>query len=227
MGVSHYWSRYGISCGDYSFETTVTSSGDAAADWINSVLSMDGGDSNNTIVGVDTEWVPGGAAGFPGKFQVGVLQLCVGRRCLVFQLLHCHHLPQTLIDFLKDDRFYFIGMSIHSELEKLSNQFPPLKVEGRVHYSHGVHDLRDLAAWAMDRQDVRRWAFKDLVREIIKGTPLEMPINISNSIWGREELEHDQIEYAALKAFASYEIGKKLLFGMGRQVDRVGKLQLA
>jgi hypothetical protein len=58
-------------------------------------------------VGLDVEWRPS----FSGAYsKTAIHQLCVGRRCLIFQLLHADYVPNTLDEFLSDPDYTFVGV---------------------------------------------------------------------------------------------------------------------
>ncbi|KAJ4733822.1 Werner syndrome-like exonuclease [Rhynchospora pubera] len=176
---------------DEVVKTTVTASGEVAADWIDEILRIHRRRLNHLIVGLDIEWCPHGWHGTTGENSAALLQLCVGRRCLVFQLIHCDYIPDELSDFLLDDRFRFVGVGIHADLQKLDDDYD-LEVENAV-------DLRYLAA-------------ENLVREFM-GAHIVKPRNVRLSDWSRRALTQEQIEYAAFDAFTSFEIGRRLVVG--------------
>uniref|UniRef100_A0A0D9V5E2 3'-5' exonuclease domain-containing protein n=1 Tax=Leersia perrieri TaxID=77586 RepID=A0A0D9V5E2_9ORYZ len=120
---------------DY-IHTTVTAYGDDVEDWLDEILRIHRRRLNYLVVGLDVEWHPGNYYSGPGP--VALLQICVGRRCLVFQILHADYIPDGLFDFLADGRFTFVGVGIHDDVVKLRRSYN-LEVEGAV-------DLRYLAA---------------------------------------------------------------------------------
>lgn len=108
-----------ITVGNDVIKATLTNSGDEAADWIDDILHIHRRRLNHLIVGVDVEWCPNGLHDTRGQNPVALLQICVGRRCLIFQLIHCDYIPGELCDFLEDDRFTFIGVGIGEDADKL------------------------------------------------------------------------------------------------------------
>ncbi|KAJ4806739.1 Werner syndrome-like exonuclease [Rhynchospora pubera] len=189
---------------DEVVKTTVTASGEVAADWIDEILRIHRRRLNHLIVGLDIEWCPHGWHGTTGENSAALLQLCVGRRCLVFQLIHCDYIPDELSDFLLDDRFRFVGVGIHADLQKLDDDYD-LEVENAV-------DLRYLAAEKTGRPVMRQWGLQNLVREFM-GAHIVKPRNVRLSDWSRRALTQEQIEYAAFDAFTSFEIGRRLVVG--------------
>jgi hypothetical protein len=56
---------------------------------------------------MDVEWRPS----FSGAYsKTTIHQLCVGRRYLIFQLLHADYVPNTLDEFLSDPDYTFVGV---------------------------------------------------------------------------------------------------------------------
>lgn len=73
-------------------------------------------------------------------------------------------------------------------------------------------DLRHLAAEHMVRPEMRRWGLKNLAREVM-GVQMDKPKSVTLSNWGKRVLSNKQIEYAAVDAFVSFEIGRMLYAG--------------
>ncbi|EXC30708.1 hypothetical protein L484_027883 [Morus notabilis] len=51
------------------------------------------------------------------------LQLCVGRRCLIFQLLYAHSIPSSLHEFLRNNNYRFVGVRIIDDVKKLDTDY--------------------------------------------------------------------------------------------------------
>ncbi|KAK1301910.1 hypothetical protein QJS10_CPB12g00654 [Acorus calamus] len=99
--------------------TVVTSSAAYATLWVNDFLSAYDDDDyeddpSRFLVGLDVKYWR------PTDHGVAVLQLCVDRRCLVFQILRCGAIPDALSDFLSDERFTFIGVKIPEDVRRLT-----------------------------------------------------------------------------------------------------------
>lgn len=108
-----------ITVGNDVIEATLTNSGDEAADWIDDILHIHRRHLNRLIVGIDVEWCPHKFYGTSEQNPIALLQICIGHRCLIFQLIHCDYIPEELCDFLEDDRFKFVGVGIEEDADKL------------------------------------------------------------------------------------------------------------
>ncbi|KZV14929.1 Werner Syndrome-like exonuclease [Dorcoceras hygrometricum] len=84
-----------------SIHTTVTHDPEVVSRWISDL------DSDKRIVGLDVEWRP--CFNRNTSNPAATLQLCVGRRCLIFQLLHSRIVPPSLIGFLSNPSYTFSG----------------------------------------------------------------------------------------------------------------------
>ncbi|KAI7998243.1 Werner Syndrome-like exonuclease [Camellia lanceoleosa] len=140
------------------------------------------------IVGLDIEWRPN------NRFHdnpAATLQLCVDRRCLIFQLIYSPQIPQSLFDFLNNRIYTFVGVGIHSDVEKLTEDYG-LSVATTI-------DLLSLAA-DCDMIELRNAGLKNLAREVL-GKEIEQPKRITMSRWDNEWLYPEQVQYACIDAF--------------------------
>ncbi|XP_057795092.1 uncharacterized protein LOC131011323 [Salvia miltiorrhiza] len=100
--------------------TTVTADAAVVTDWINGIQPR-----RVLIVGLDAEWRP--SFGSPQYNPVATLQLCVGNRCLIYQIIHSVWIPASLASFLSDSRQFgdvtFVGVGIKTDLEKLQRDY--------------------------------------------------------------------------------------------------------
>ncbi|VAH39505.1 unnamed protein product [Triticum turgidum subsp. durum] len=191
---------------DVAFEddvitTTVTSSGDAVVAWLRKIRYAYRWVYHKLIVGLDVEWRPSFG---PAHNRVALLQLCVGRRCLVFQLLHADYIPRALESFLADRDFRFVGVGVQDDANRLSNDHG-LVVNNTV-------DLRGLAAEELRDLSLHQAGLK-VVAGIVMGANLNKPQRVRTGAWDAYRLSHEQIKYACIDAFVSFEVGRKLLTG--------------
>ncbi|MCE2056088.1 hypothetical protein HAX54_044028 [Datura stramonium] len=179
--------------------TTVTSDPDIVTDWINEIEFLHRRRLNRLIVGLDIEWRPSF-----NRYQqnpVATLQLCVGRRCLIFQLVYCEYIPDALTEFLLNPCYAFVGVGIKNDVEKLEEDYE-ISVENVV-------DLRQLAADLYNSTNLRRAGLKTLC-QVVLGREMEKPRHITMGRWDNEWLDMDQVRYACVDAFVSFDIGKSL-----------------
>ncbi|OEL33107.1 hypothetical protein BAE44_0005875 [Dichanthelium oligosanthes] len=192
-----------VTFGDDVIATTVTSSGEAVEGWLAEVRAAPG----DLVVGLDVEWRPSTRA---WQNPVATLQLCVGRRCLIFQLLHADRVPRALAEFLGDRGVRFVGVGVEADAERLSDDHE-LGVANAV-------DLRGLAAEGMGRPDLRQAGLRALVAAVL-GVDLVKPQRVTMSRWDASCLSYEQIRYACIDAFVSFEVGRKLLAGEATAAD--------
>ncbi|KAG2599579.1 hypothetical protein PVAP13_5KG425000 [Panicum virgatum] len=133
--------------------TTVTNSGDAVKRYLREVRAH----GRRLTVGLDTEWrVVHGEAGRANR--MAVLQLCVGRRCLVFQIARADYVPAALRAFLACPDHSFAGVAVGNDAERLHVDCG-IAVAGAV-------DLRHVAAEVLARPELRGAGLKTLAREV-------------------------------------------------------------
>ncbi|GAB4858478.1 hypothetical protein Ancab_009952 [Ancistrocladus abbreviatus] len=181
---------------DYKIKTTVTAEPSIVTGWISDIERIHRRRLRHLIISLDIEWRPNF-----GRYNnpAAILQLCVGRICLIYQLIYTDFFPQKLRNFLTDDDYNFVGVGIGADVGKLEEDWD-LEVSNVV-------DLRHLAANSMGMR--RDAGLKELAREVF-GVEVEKPRNVTLSRWDRQELRYDQIQYARVDAFMSFEIGRRL-----------------
>ncbi|GAU50478.1 hypothetical protein TSUD_409630 [Trifolium subterraneum] len=103
---------------------TVTSVASVVRKWLNAALFFRRSyiQQNRLIVGLGVQWTPGGR-----DPPADTLQLCIGRRCLIFQLAHATYVPRILRNFLRNRNYTFVGFWNHSDRRKLKS--PELQLE--------------------------------------------------------------------------------------------------
>ncbi|KAJ9188895.1 hypothetical protein P3X46_000250 [Hevea brasiliensis] len=181
--------------GDHIF-TTVTPSAAIVDEWIANTRRIYRRKLSKLLVGLDTEWC---LPAQPGGYQkVAIIQLCVGKRCLIFQLYHADYIPQSLIRFLGNKKFTFVGKEVQNDADKLFQDY-------KLHVAH----TKDVGYWAAKKYDdseYRRMGLKALVSDLLQKV-IPKPRQITLSRWNAKNLRVEQIEYACLDAFVSFELG--------------------
>lgn len=177
-----------------SIHTTVTYDPDIVSQWISDL------EPDNRIVGLDVEWRP--CFNRNTQNPAATLQLCVGRRCLIFQLIHAPTVPSSLVGFLSNPNYTFVGVGIKFDLGKIEKD-----------YGFGMDakivDLRSLAAQVYDRVELKNSGVKGLTKVVLE-KEVNKPRRVTMSRWDKQWLKPDQVQYACLDAFVCYEMGRIL-----------------
>jgi len=179
--------------GTTPIRTTVTNSGDAVKRYLRDVCDKHG---QRLLVGLDTEW----RVIRSGAHRMAVLQLCVGRRCLVFQIARADYVPAALRGFLADPGHIFAAVGVDNDVDRLCDDFG-LVVANAV-------DLAPAAAEVLGRPELRRSGLQTLAREVM-GVHVDKDKDVTRSEWGRP-LSTVQVRYACIDAFVSFEVGRLL-----------------
>ncbi|KAL5809836.1 hypothetical protein ACOSQ4_026404 [Xanthoceras sorbifolium] len=156
-------------------QTLVTNSPSVVESWISEIELTHRSGLKNLIVGLDTEH------NCKNEHPLATLQLCVGNRCLIFQIIHASYIPQALQNFLLNDNYSFVGVKVEEDVEKLENDYN-LSVGN-------VIDLRTLTAQVLG-QDMKEWkqaGLKSLSEKVLK-KKIEKPKEITLSEWDNRSL---------------------------------------
>lgn len=183
-----------------SVHTTVTHDPAVVTQWISDVEYIHRRRLHCLIVGLDLEWRPS----FNRYIQnpVATLQLCVGRRCLVFQLIYSPFIPSAIINFLANPNYTFVGIGIKQDLEKLEEDY-------EFGFNTNTVDLRSLAADEYGRRELKSAGLKQLA-SVVLGKEVEKPKRVTMSRWDNQWLTPAQVQYACVDAFVCFEIGRIL-----------------
>ncbi|KAL6997687.1 hypothetical protein U1Q18_007813 [Sarracenia purpurea var. burkii] len=180
-------------------QTLVTHTPALVESWISDIESFHSRRLHRLIVGLDVEWRPNYS-----RYRynpVATLQLCVGRRCLIFQLIHAPFIPSSLVEFLDNPMYTFVGVGVDNDADKLAQDYD-LSVATTV-------ELGPLAAQEYGVRALRYAGLKKLAGQVL-GKEIEKPRNITMSRWDNEWLSPAQVQYACIDAFLSFEIGRCL-----------------
>jgi hypothetical protein len=144
-------------------------------------------------VAMGVQWTPPSRALAGGaEPRPGTLQLCVGSRCLVFQLAQGDAVPAALRRFLADERVVFVGYGVRSDCRKLEEQHG-LEVARTV-------DLRSLAG--MGNTSMQRMAEEHLGWDGVTTKPRK----VGTSRWDARRLSKEQVQYACVDAYLSFRL---------------------
>ncbi|KAL4557078.1 hypothetical protein LXL04_035248 [Taraxacum kok-saghyz] len=183
-----------------TISTIVTNTPSYVDTWISDVERIHRSRLHSLVVGLDVEWRPNQSRNFENP--VATLQLCVGRSCLIFQILHSPMVPQSLRNFFSNPSYTFVGVGIDNDLEKLTEDHNLVAAK--------TADLRALAAEMYGLRELKNSGIKDLTRRVL-GKEMNKPKGITMSRWDNQWLSSAQVQYACIDAFLSFEIGRILI----------------
>lgn len=89
------------------------------------------------IVGLDTEWYVVG-----GNFKMALLQICVDKRCLLFQVDLAGSIPDDLKRFLVHEEHVFVGVTIAEDFNRLWEDYRAFQDSGASGQHGAVRDPR-------------------------------------------------------------------------------------
>ncbi|CAA2971155.1 Werner Syndrome-like exonuclease [Olea europaea var. sylvestris] len=179
--------------------TLLTHDPTMVSQWLSEIQSNHP-ENRRLIIGLDVEWRPNFNRNTENP--VATLQLCVDRRCLIYQLIHSPSVPPSLIDFLSNQNYTFVGIGIKADLEKLEEDY------GFGFNANNV-DLRKLAADTYQMKELNNAGLKNLAK-VVLGKEVNKPSRVTMSRWDYRWLKPDQVQYACVDAFVSFEIGRVL-----------------
>ncbi|CAK8541831.1 unnamed protein product [Lathyrus sativus] len=197
--VSQTNNKYDVVFHSQVIHTTVTHTPSVVKDWLSNLPRNN--HNRRYLVGLDVEWLPNRQPSMDNP--VAVLQLCVDRECLVFQIIHAPSIPESLVAFLEDQENTFLGVGIGEDVEKLLRD-----------YSLRVANFVELCTLAVEKlgDHMKCAGLKTLALHVL-GKGMEKPRRITMSKWNDFNLSPQQVRYACIDAFVSFEIGRILYAG--------------
>ncbi|XP_040381755.1 uncharacterized protein LOC102715038 [Oryza brachyantha] len=126
----------------------------------------------------------------------GTLQLCVGRRCLVFQIARAaaaNGVPAALQRFLADNGVAFVGYGVRSDCRKLAAHHEGV----RVACTRELRSVTGMGNASMER----------MAEELLGLAGMKKPVTVSRSRWDAPKLSKKQVKYACVDAFLSLRLG--------------------
>lgn len=193
---------YDITFFTHQIHTLVTYSPPIVDQWLAETLQIHRSNPQTpSIAGLDVEWRPNFSRYVDNP--VAIIQICVGNRCLIFQIKHAPFVPPSIRDFLRNEggEFVFVGVGVESDVEKLVEDYE-LAVGNAV-------DLRAVAEEKLGVSNLKNAGLKELSRRVL-GKEVVKPKRVTLSRWDYEWLSNAQVQYACLDAFLSGEIGRAL-----------------
>nr|CAD1830545.1 unnamed protein product [Ananas comosus var. bracteatus] len=161
------------------------------------------------VIGLEVACQPNGS--------IALLQLCVGNRCLIYQLLHSYsdsdsdsdgdgdsdddYSAGELFSFFRDDRFCFVAAGVDEVAYRLRRAHSFLV--------RNTADLGEMAATRLGREDLQRAGLERLARKVM-GLKMDALAEVQMSEWWRRHLSRQQIACASVHAFVSFELGRIL-----------------
>jgi ribonuclease D len=171
-----------------SIQTLVTNKASEVEDWLEETMM-----EMHSIVGLGVKWRH--PFGSQQQFDVATVQLCVGRRCLIFQFHNAddpvHPLP-LLSSFLNTKNLKVVGFG----MEKILNK---LEYDCHLTVTHAI----DLGIFAAEKYGKPKWSnggMAELVTELLGGN-IPSQRKVRRSRWERAELSYDQVSHASLEVF--------------------------
>ncbi|CAH9062539.1 unnamed protein product [Cuscuta europaea] len=188
---------YTVDFFDTQISVTVTKAPSVVRKWISTTVYLRNRRDlfGRLVVGVGVQWNPYRGNDPPAH----TLQLCVGCRCLIFQLSHATTVPLILRRFLSDETNTFVGIWNGSDQKKLEME-------------HGleIHRLLDLRRYVEtdDGDSLLTASVETIVRECLgfEGVCLDQAVSMSR--WDAHYLSWEQVKQATVKAYVAFEIGK-------------------
>ncbi|XP_027338271.1 uncharacterized protein LOC113852232 [Abrus precatorius] len=177
------------------FTVTVTASPFTADCWLNKTLNRNAAalSSGTLVAGLGVQWTPRA----DGLRIADTLQLCIGRRCLIFQISRATSSPFLLRDFLVEPgTCTFVGFWNRYDRQSLwESQL------GLILGSDPI-DLRSLL-----NQELAHASVETIVESFLGYSGVRTRIQVSLSNWGAFTLTDDQVLQASLNARCAYLIG--------------------
>ncbi|KAL6224171.1 hypothetical protein ACLB2K_003027 [Fragaria x ananassa] len=198
MAIRGKFKLYHIDFYEDRIRTILTSDAPRVDQWIDDIYPDIG--HNKSIVGLDTEWQWNPETQYQ---EVAVLQLCVGRHCLIYRLSQSKSIPQSLIKFLGDENLTFVGKEVYGDVARLARQGLYVKCAMDVAYMAAEKYKEDIY------RGYKSMGLKALAMEFLN-KEMEKDKKLTRSGWGNERLTYYQVKYACIDAFVSFQLGIRL-----------------
>ncbi|XP_050214064.1 uncharacterized protein LOC126665336 [Mercurialis annua] len=184
----------------HNISVTVTSSASVVRKWLSATIFHRRSYVGKLVVGVGVQWYP--YKDNRDSAGADTLQLCVGCRCLIFQLTAATTVPRFLRRFLMDRRNTFVGIHNGSDEVMLMRSDHALQI-------HRLLDLRRYVE-SEDGESLVQASVERIVEERLGYYGVGLDHDISMSEWDNNVLSDDQVLQACVKAHVAFRIGKDL-----------------
>ncbi|XP_043725954.1 Werner syndrome ATP-dependent helicase homolog [Telopea speciosissima] len=188
-GETHLRQTFTVTIFGIRVLTTVTRKPSVVRKWVYKIRYDHRYRRDRLVVGLGVQWRP------PIPNPVSTLQLCVGRQCLIFQIIHANSIPRALKRFLSDDSTTFVGVRNQNDSRLLIRN-----------YNLFVNRILELGSIA----NLRGASMEMLASGILGFHDIKKDQRIGMSEWDYWWLSEAQIQYACVDAYLSFEIGKNL-----------------
>jgi len=168
---------------------------------INSWLKENIFDVNETVVGVDSEWVSGSIETDP---LIAVFQIATKTSILLFHFQHAENKkPALFLKFLESKEIQKVSVSILHDALILSRKWD-MQMINRI-------DCQFLDVGSPGENTVHQMPSLALLVEKYVGVPMEKSAEVRKSCWEDKQLTEDQIFYAALDAWICIILLEKIV----------------
>ncbi|KAK1386716.1 3'-5' exonuclease domain-containing protein [Heracleum sosnowskyi] len=177
---------YDISFFSTSIHTLLTYHSSHVTSWLRDVTLS----PTSNLIGFDVEWRP--------NFQrnqdnpIATVQLCTGTKCLIYHIVHADMIPQSILNFLNNTSYTFVGVGIAADVEKLLDDYG-ITVGKYV-------DLRPVAASVRGIRQLKNAGLKELTRVVLE-KEISKPKSVTMSRWDNPWLTSSQGFRGFLVAF--------------------------
>ncbi|PIN00253.1 hypothetical protein CDL12_27243 [Handroanthus impetiginosus] len=198
LSIERVYETYVVSFYKDEIHATVTSDCDTLTRWINEIEHP-----NLFIVGFDIQY----RYCYLNDF-VSTVQLCVGSRCLIYQLEYVDYdYPDVLLNFLANEEYTFVGWVINHSLTRLEMEHA-LDIPGGMEV-----DLMNLlnwylASWIDSLEYDDEWA--ELAEILVEKELEDMPEDLIILRWDLRRLTPRQVKHLSVDAFVAFEMGRVL-----------------
>ena len=159
--------------------------------------------------------------------RVHTLRICIGPSCLIFQIQNAPSILRSLVHFLADWHFTFVGVNNISVTRRLLLIQYDINISNKVvlfelvgDYYWGLQEQMYKKLYQKLCQDMVDDYFEWLNQEIfyygwtkfasLFGIEIYLPLEVTLSNWSTLHLQNSQILYASLEAWFCFELARFL-----------------